>query len=153
MMIRSEKIAKAKESKKVFDDPEWYKNLGKSILKFLKSRFFAILISFLLVLLQTVHPAKVMLDFGYFSNNYINGIYCYFFALFIELFVMYYVLKKNKKVSGAFAVFSMVINLFYYFKVLVLTSEGLVWSWNVIPAAAFSIMIPYSIYRLAEEIN
>ena len=137
----------------------WYDKSGPKIVRFLQSKFFAISVAVILTLLQTTHPAKVMYSFGIFDNPIVNGIYSYAFSLLIEFFVMYYVVAKDvdsddewyQNVSAYFAIFSIVINLYFYISTLGISHDG-VFNFKIVPACAFALIIPISIYRISENI-
>jgi hypothetical protein len=143
--------------------------LGNTIVRFLRTKLFAIIISFLLILLQSIHPAKVMHSFGLFTGS-INIAYSYTFSFLLELFVIYYVVKDTYKegekkpkwwevskwnTSLYFAIFSIIINSYYYTSLLLfdVSEHTFKFDLRIIPAIAFAVIIPISIYRVSSKIN
>lgn len=134
--------------------PLKYEKTSDNIIKFIGSDFFAIAISILLTILQSFHPAKVLVSFQVFDNIYINNIFCYSLTFLIELFVLYYVIRTEVNISKGFMVFSMFINCYYYLnKFNMLALDQFVFDFRILPAFAFSTIIPYGIFKVSEQIN
>ena len=148
-----------KTSSSINNDTRGYDVVGDNLIRFFKSKFSAILISFILILLQTFHPAKVLLSFGLFeSYHYFNYAYCYILALSIEFFIIYYVLRNTDtnrmySMSMLFCVFSIMINSYYYIDLLCIKEAVFIFTYKLIPALLFAFIIPISLYRVSEEIN
>lgn len=146
-MLKVQNIPREKSNTKVKKYHAWADNIKELA----SSDFYAILLSIILTLLQSFHPAIVLSSFKIFTNNIANAVFSYIVTAIIELFVLYYVMKKSKSVSQAFMIFSMLINIYYYsdkFRII----QGQ-WDYKFIPAILFSLIIPFSIYRVAEEIK
>lgn len=154
--IQEERKDKLDKSKK--QDIKNYDVIGNNLIRFFKSKFSAILISFILILLQTFHPAKVLLSFDLFKDyEYFNYFYCYILALSIEFFIIYYVLRSEEhkllSMSMMFCVFSILINSYYYVDLLCISEQTFKFTYKLIPALLFACIIPVSLYRVSEEIN
>ena len=143
-MIKVNKIAVPKKEKYVIT--------SEKIISFIGSDFFAIMISVFLTILQSFHPAKVLVSFEIFSNQIANNLFCYLMTFFIELFVLYYVIRKEVKISKGFMIFSIIINIYYYADKFH-DFNNFVFDTRMIPALAFSIAIPYSIYKVSDQIR
>lgn len=74
-------------------------------------------------------------------------------ALLIAFAIVYYTVKKNKKVALGFAWFEFFISTCYYWISLMVTPDGIVWNWYFVPAMAFAIVLPWSVKSYADEIN
>lgn len=145
-------VAKIKTVKQ--DGIPKYEKWSTNIIKFLGSDFSAIMLSIFLTILQSFHPSKVLISFQVFEDVISNNIFSYLLTLFIELFVLYYVIRKEIFISKLFMVFSMAINIYYYVnKFNIFTANGFEFDIRIIPAIAFSIVIPFAIYKVSEQIK
>lgn len=67
-------------------------------------------------------------------------------ALIIAGAIMFFTVRKNKSVALHFALFEVMIAIYYYIYVLGLT-------WALIPAIGFAIILPYSVSKYTNEID
>lgn len=67
-------------------------------------------------------------------------------ALIVASSIMIYTLRKNLRVAMYFSLFEILIGAYYY-----ISTIGL--GWALIPAAAFVLIQPVSVYFYAKEIN
>jgi peptidoglycan/LPS O-acetylase OafA/YrhL len=140
-----------------------YDEYGYNIIRFLKSRFFAIVLSLILMLVQSMHLTSIMVKQSVFSGmdtGGVNWIYSMIVALCLEFLIIYFMLKESGKrketfysMSLFFAVFSVLINMYYYVDKICMINNEFIFSWSVVPYIGISIIIPLAVYKVSDEIN
>lgn len=84
-------------------------------------------------------------SFSQFSQPY-KEIVSGMIALIIAGAIMYFTVKINKPVAMNFAYFEVMVATYYY-----ITNLG--WSWALIPALGFAVILPYSVAKYTDEIE
>lgn len=162
-MFKKRKIKPTWEVKKEpkRDDVTYQYDLwGDSMIRFMKSKFFVIVLTVLLTILQTAHPAKILIKVSVFHDysDSLNIIYSALLAFLIEFMILYYVLKENKNrgafnMSLLFMFFSILINTYFYMSSLCIVDNQFIFNHLIIPSIGFSIVIPCAIYKVSEQLN
>lgn len=67
-------------------------------------------------------------------------------SVIVAASIMIYTLRKNYEIAKYYSYFEITISAYYYISML-----G--WSWALIPALSFTIMLPVSVYHYTKEID
>ncbi len=115
------------------------------LLEFFRSTKFILYVALGTVLFLSPNSYYVYYQLSVFDSPY-REIASAGVALIVAASIMIYTLRKNYEVAKYYSYFEMTVSAYYYISML-----G--WSWTLIPALSFTIMLPISVYHYAKEIE
>lgn len=116
------------------------------LLDFIRSNKFILYVAIFTVVSLSPTTYFVFYSFSIFISPY-REIASGTVALIVASSIMIYTLRKNYRVALYYSWFEVSISAYYYIAMVV----G--WSWALIPALSFTIMLPISVYHYAKEID
>lgn len=114
-------------------------------LNILRSQRFVVYVALFTVIFLSPNTYFVFYSFSVFIEPW-RTIASGGVALIIASAIMIFTVRKNKKVALNFALFEVMVSIYYYIDVL-----GL--SWALIPAFGFALILPYSVSKYTDEID
>ncbi len=115
------------------------------LLEYLRSNSFILYVAIFTVIFLAPNTYYVYYSFCVFKSPYAEiasaGV-----ALIVAASIMIYTLRKNYKVAKYYSLFEVSISAYYY-------TISIGWDWGLIPALAFTIMLPISVYHYTREIE
>lgn len=115
------------------------------LLNFLRSNRFILYVAMFTVLFLTPNTFYVFHKLSVFPSPW-REVVSGGVALIVAASIMIYTLRKNYKVAQYYCYFEIVISGYYYV-------EMLGWDWRLIPAMAFTLMLPVSVAHYTKEID
>jgi hypothetical protein len=115
------------------------------LLNFLRSNKFILYVAIFTVIFLAPNTFYVFHKFSAFPSPW-REIASAGVALIVAASIMIYTLRKNIKVARYYSIFDVTISAYYYINML-----G--WSWDLIPAMSFALMLPLSVFYYTKEID
>lgn len=115
----------------------------------IKSDNFALGLAIFSVIIQGGHSAYVFMSLTSFSG-WLAYTHSISMAMIISGAILYFTLKKNKKLSLYFSIFESLINIAYYIKFMIVEEKSF---WLLTIAVPIAVVLPITVYYYSEHID
>lgn len=115
------------------------------LLNFLRSNKFILYVAIFTVVFLAPNTYYVFYSFCVFPSPF-REVASFGVSAIIAASIMIYTLRKNYQVAKYYSFFEISISAYYY-----IITIG--WGWGLIPALAFTLIMPYSVFKYTKEID